>query len=124
MTLLAAYKALMFRYTGQPDVVVGSPIAGRNRGEVEGLIGFFVNNMALRTRFSGELPFEELLGRVKEVTLGAYAHQDMPFEQLVDEVQPERDLSRSPLFQVTLSFQNAPQMELALPGLQVELFPM
>ncbi|HYO55831.1 non-ribosomal peptide synthetase [Archangium sp.] len=121
MTLLAAFKVLMYRYSGQTDIVVGSPIAGRSRSEVEGLIGFFVNNLALRTRFTGDMPFNELLRRVREATLGAYAHQDMPFEQLVDEVQPERDLSRSPLFQATLSLQNAPSLEAAFAGLELSM---
>jgi amino acid adenylation domain-containing protein len=121
MTLLAAFKVLMYRYSGQTDIVVGSPIAGRSRSEVEGLIGFFVNNLALRTRFTPDMPFSELLRKVREATLGAYAHQDMPFEQLVDEVQPERDLSRSPLFQATLSLQNAPSLEAAFAGLELSM---
>jgi aspartate racemase len=117
MTLLAAFKALLHRYTGQDDVLVGSPIANRNRREVEGLIGFFVNTLVLRTDLAGNPSFRELLAQVCEVTLGAYAHQDLPFEMLVEELQPERDLSRSPLFQVMFTLQNAPQEPLALPGL-------
>ena len=87
MTLLAAFQVLLFRYTGQEDIVVGSPIAGRNRGEVEGLIGFFVNTLALRTDLSGDPTFLEVLRRVREVALEAYDHQDLPFERLVDDLQ-------------------------------------
>lgn len=107
MTLLAAFKALLFRYTQQSDIVVGSPIANRNRQELEGLIGFFVNNLVLRTDLSGDPGFNELLGRVRDTTLEAYDHQDLPFEKLVEELQPKRDLSRPPLFQVMFQLQNA-----------------
>ena len=119
MTLLAAFKTLLYRYTGQEDVVVGSPIAGRNRSEIEGLIGFFVNTLVLRTDLSGNPTFRELLERVREVALGAHARQDLPFEKLVEALQPERDLSRNPLFQVMFAFQNAPMEALMLPGLTV-----
>ncbi|HEX5890495.1 MAG TPA: condensation domain-containing protein, partial [Pyrinomonadaceae bacterium] len=91
MTLLAAFKALLWRYTGQSDIVVGTPVANRNREELEGLIGFFVNTLALRTDVSGDATFLELLSRVRETALGAYAHQDLPFELLVEELQPARD---------------------------------
>ncbi|HYX24955.1 MAG TPA: amino acid adenylation domain-containing protein, partial [Thermoanaerobaculia bacterium] len=124
MVLLAGFEALLHRYTGQDDLVVGSIIANRNRRELEGLIGFFVNTLALRGDLSGEPAFSDLLVRVRESALGAYAHQDLPFEKLVAELQPERDLSRSPLFQVLFQLQNA-RMDaepVALPGL--ELRPM
>ncbi len=100
MTLLAAFDTLLYRYTGQSDILVGSPIANRNRSEIEGLIGFFVNTLVMRTNLAGNPTFSELLGRVREIALGAYAHQDLPFEILVEALQPERDLSHTPLFQV------------------------
>ncbi|MGA7732187.1 MAG: amino acid adenylation domain-containing protein [Chloroflexia bacterium] len=109
MTLLAAFKALLYRYTGQPDIVTGVPIANRTRTEVEGLIGFFANTLVLRTNLSGTLNFHDLLGRVRAVSLGAYAHQDLPFEKLVEELQPERNLSYNPLFQVMFGFENTPR---------------
>jgi amino acid adenylation domain-containing protein len=117
MTLIAAYKVLLLRYTGQRDMLVGTPIANRNRREVEGLIGLFINTLVLRTDLSGDPTFRELLGRVKEVALGAYANQDVPFEKLVEELQPERDLSRTPLFQVMFVMQNNPMPELKLGGM-------
>ncbi|HET6975220.1 MAG TPA: amino acid adenylation domain-containing protein [Pyrinomonadaceae bacterium] len=117
MLLLAAFKVLLHRYTGQDDIVIGAPIANRNRVEIEGLIGFFVNTLVLRTDLSGDPDFRELLARLRKVTLEAYAHQDMPFELLVEELQPERDLSRNPLFQVMFQLENTPKEELPLPGL-------
>ncbi|AFZ28072.1 amino acid adenylation enzyme/thioester reductase family protein [Cylindrospermum stagnale PCC 7417] len=119
MTLLAAFKILLYRYTGQENVIVGTPIAGRNRREIESLIGFFVNTLALRTDLGGNPSFRELLGRVRQVCLEAYTHQDLPFEQLVTALQPERHLSHTPVFQVMFALDNAPMGEFALPGLAV-----
>ena len=124
VTLLTGFQALLCRYTGQEDIVVGSAIANRNRTEIEGLIGFFVNTLMLRTDLSGNPTFQELIQRVQEVCLGAYAHQDIPFERLVEEFHPERDLSRQPLFQVMFALQNAPLPTLELPGLTVESFEL
>ncbi|HVR95163.1 MAG TPA: amino acid adenylation domain-containing protein, partial [Thermoanaerobaculia bacterium] len=121
MTLLAAFQTLLARHAGQADVTVGTPIAGRNRLETEGLIGFFVNTLVLRTGLGGDPPFRELLGRVRESALSAYAHQDLPFEKLVEVLQPQRDLSRTPLFQVMFVLQNTPVgAALDLPGLRME----
>ncbi|MDB4896570.1 MAG: non-ribosomal peptide synthetase, partial [Firmicutes bacterium] len=117
MTLLAAFQALLARYTGQADIAVGTAIANRTRAEVEGLIGFFANTLVLRTDLAGNPTFRELLARVRNVTLGAYANQDLPFEQVVDAVQPNRDLSLSPLFQVMLILLNTPPASMALQGL-------
>ncbi|MBD1881802.1 non-ribosomal peptide synthetase [Coleofasciculus sp. FACHB-T130] len=117
MTLLAAFQTLLYRYTQQEDIAVGSPIANRNRSEIEGLIGFFVNSLVLRTNFDGNPTFRSLLSRVREVSLGAYAHQDLPFEKLVEELHPERNLNQNPLFQVVFALQNAPMSALELPEL-------
>ncbi|ARV58867.1 non-ribosomal peptide synthetase [Nostocales cyanobacterium HT-58-2] len=121
MSVLAAFKVLLYRYTGEDDIIVGSPIAARNRREIEELIGFFINSLVLRTDLSGNPSFRQLLGRVREVTLGAYAHQDLPFEKLVEELQPERDLSYNPLFQVVFDLRNIPMPTLELPNLTIEL---
>jgi amino acid adenylation domain-containing protein len=117
MTLLAAFKVLLCRVSGQEEIVVGTPIANRNRAETEGLIGFFVNTLAMRADLSGDPTFKELLGQIQEVALGAYAHQDVPFEALVDALQPERHMSRSPIFQVMFVLQNAPFQSLSMTGL-------
>ena len=117
MLLLASFQALLHRYTGEGSVAVGSPIANRNRSETEGLIGFFVNTLVLRSSLSGDLRFRELLGQVRETTLEAYAHQDLPFEMVVDGVQPDRNLTYSPLFQVMFVFQNTILRTRSLPDL-------
>ncbi|MCP4661388.1 MAG: amino acid adenylation domain-containing protein, partial [bacterium] len=109
MTLLAAFATLLYRYSGREDIVVGSPIAGRNRRETEGLIGFFVNTLVLRTKLDGNPSFERLSAAVRQTALNAYAHQNVPFEQLVDELQPQRDPSLHPLFQVMFVLQNTPR---------------
>lgn len=117
MTLLAAFQALLYRYTGQTDIAVGSPIANRHRSELEGLIGFLVNSLVLRSDLSGDPRFCQVLERVRDVTLAAYAHQDLPFEKLVEELQPVRSLGQNPLFQVVFALQNTPMEQLVLPGL-------
>jgi amino acid adenylation domain-containing protein/thioester reductase-like protein len=117
MTLLAAFKVLLSRYSHQNDIVVGTPIANRNRAEIEGLIGFFVNTLVLRTNLDGDRSFTELLKRVREVTIGAYTHQDIPFEQLVEVMKVERHLNRHPLFDVMFTLENDSTEELKLPEL-------
>ena len=120
MTLLAAFKTLLYRYTGQEDLLIGTPIAGRTRVETEALIGFFVNTLVLRTNMGGNPRFRELLGKVREVALDAYDHQDLPFEKLVDELLLERSPSHAPLVQVMFALQNAPRPALKLPGLTLD----
>lgn len=120
MALLGAFKTLLYRYTGQEDIVVGTPIAGRNWAEIEPLIGFFINSLVLRTDLSGNPSFRQLLSRVRRTALDAYAHQDLPFEKLVEELQPKRDLSRTPLFQVFFNMVGLEAPELSLHGLTVE----
>jgi amino acid adenylation domain-containing protein len=122
MTLLAAFQTLLYRYTEQEDILVGSAIAGRNQVELESLIGVFVNTLVLRTDLSGDPTFRELLDRVRDVTLGAYAHQDVPFEKLVEELHPERSLAHAPLCQAIFVFQNTPQHTLELLGLATAPF--
>jgi hypothetical protein len=117
ITLLAAFQTLLFRHTGQDDIIVGSPVAGRNRKEVEGLIGLFLNMLVLRTDLSGNPPFNELLQRVRKVAVDAFAHQEVPFEKIVEELQPDRDASRSPFFQVAFGLQNIPSQRMEATGL-------
>ena len=119
MTLLAAFQSLLYRYTGQCGIAIGSPFANRLRPEVQGLIGCFVNTLVLRTDFSGNPTFRELLGRVRNLVLGAYAHQEMPFEKLVEELHARRDPSQNPLFQITFAVDTVPLAPLALAGLTV-----
>ncbi|HEY2571433.1 MAG TPA: condensation domain-containing protein, partial [Solirubrobacteraceae bacterium] len=122
MVLLAAFDVLLGRWSGQDDVVVGTPIAGRTRAETEELIGFFVNTLALRSDLSDDPAFATLLRRVKETALAAYGHQDLPFEKLVEALQPVRDLSRQPIFQVMFALQNVPHRTTPMRGLSVEPF--
>ncbi|ARU63606.1 hypothetical protein CBW65_23270 [Tumebacillus avium] len=121
MTLLAAFNVLLHRYTGQEDLIVGTPIAGRTREEIEGLIGLFINTLAIRADLSGDPTFGEVLARVRDAAFEAYAHQDVPFERLVEELSPARDLSRTPLFQVMFILQNAPSSGADLPGVSMEM---
>jgi acyl transferase domain-containing protein/non-ribosomal peptide synthetase component F len=122
-TLLAAFKSLLHRHSGQDDLIVGTDIANRNRVETEGLIGFFVNLLALRTDLSGDPSFRELVRRVKTVTTGAYAHQDVPFEKIVSSLRPDRSVSKTPFVQVLFVMQNAPTPPIKLPGLSLEALP-
>ncbi|MBD2208746.1 amino acid adenylation domain-containing protein [Nostoc linckia FACHB-104] len=124
MTLQAAFVTLLHRYTGQTDILIGTPIANRNRAEIESLIGFFVNTLVLRTQIVEHLSFAELLQQVQMVALDGYAHQDVPFEQVVEALQPERNLSHTPLFQVMFALQNAPLSNLELSGLQLTPLPI
>jgi amino acid adenylation domain-containing protein len=124
MTLLAVFQTLLLRATGQTDLPVGSPIANRYRSEIEGVIGFFANTVVLRTDLSGNPSFRGLLRRVREVTLGAYAHEDLPFEKLVEELQPERDMSRNPLFQVMCVLQNQPWPEARMGDVELAALPV
>jgi non-ribosomal peptide synthetase component F len=117
MTLLTAYKVLLYCYTQQSDILVGTPIANRTQTETEQLIGFFTNTLVLRTDLSGNPPISELLNRVRQVAIGAYLHQDLPFEKLVEELKIERNQSYSPLFQVWFVLHNTPIPSLELPGL-------
>lgn len=120
MTMLAAWQTLLYRYTNQSDIVVGVPTAGRKHLETEKLIGFFVNTLALRTDLSGDPTFSELLARVSKIALEAFEHDDLPFERLVEELQPERSLSHSPLIQVLFAFQNLPQNSERMHGIEVK----
>ena len=120
MTLVAVYGALLFRYSGQRDLLLGYPIANRNRVEIEPLIGFFVNTLILRARFAPGQTFRALQGEMRRITLDAYSHQDLPFERLMEELHPDRDVSHTPLFQVMFTLQNAPLPKLAMPGLELD----
>ena len=120
MTLLAGFQALLARYSGQEDIVIGSPIANRNRAEIEELIGLFANTLVLRAKLADDPTFREILSQAKETALGAFAHQDMPFERLVEELNPERSLNQNPLFQVVFSLQNVPKLEFELAGLELK----
>jgi amino acid adenylation domain-containing protein len=120
MTLLAAFQVLLYRWTGQDDIVVGSVVAGRRKVELEKLIGFFVNTLVFRGDLSGEPTFRQLLVRIRDMAVGALAHQDLPFERLVNELRPDRTVSRNPLFQAMFVLQNAPMAPTSLPGLQLE----
>lgn len=122
MSLLATFQTLLHRYSEQEDIIVGTPIAGRNQVETEKLIGLFLNNLAIRTNLSGNPTFRQLLAQVRQVTLEAYEHQDLPFEKLVEELQPERSLSRHPIFDVMLNLNNTPQTAFKLPGLSITPF--
>ncbi|MFP2902660.1 condensation domain-containing protein, partial [Corallococcus sp. 4LFB] len=124
MTLLAAFQVLLSRYSAQDDVSVGSPIAGRTQAETEGLIGFFINTLVLRAQLNPRATFRELLAQVRGTTLAAFEHQHLPFEKLVEAVQPTRDLSRSPLFQAMFVLQNTPTRALHLPGLSFQAVPL
>ena len=124
MTVLAAFKVLLYRYTGQTDITVGSPIANRNQAAIEGLIGLFMNTLALRTQLDGNPSFRDVLMRVRETALGAYGHQDLPFEKLIDVLSLPRELSHTPLFQVMLVLQNAPSSSLQLPDLTLDLLEL
>ncbi|HEY0603233.1 MAG TPA: condensation domain-containing protein, partial [Herpetosiphonaceae bacterium] len=121
MTLLAAYNVLLAYHSNQDDILVGSPIANRNRSQIEGLIGMLANMLVLRTRLSNDLPFQKLLAQVRDTALDAYAHQDLPFEKLVEEIQPERSLSYSPLFQVAFALQNVSAAEIAIDDLRLSV---
>ena len=121
VALLSGFQALLHRWSGQEDVVVGSPFANRRRPEVQGLVGFFVNTLPIRTSLAGRPTFRELLGRTRDGVLGVHAHQETPFERIVEELRPERESGRNPFFQVVLAFQNVPMPSLDLPGLELAL---
>ena len=123
MTLLAAFQLLVGRLAGQDDVVIGTPIAGRHRAEFEPLIGCFLNNLALRADLRAGRSFRELLRAVRQTCLDAYAHQDTPFERLIDLLQPERDASRTPIFQIFFNMLNFPELRLRVAGLEIERLP-
>jgi non-ribosomal peptide synthetase component F len=117
MTMLAAFQTLLYRQTGEDDVVVGADIANRNRGEIENLIGFFINMLVMRSDLSGNPSFTSVMDQVRETALGAFAHQDLPLEKMVEELRPGRGQNHSPLFTVVLVFQNTPRQILTVKGL-------
>jgi pristinamycin I synthase-3/4 len=120
MTLLSAFAVLLSRYSGQHDIVVGSPIANRREAQLEDLVGFFVNSLVMRVRLNPQQSFQELLADVRKTALEAYQHQDVPFERLVEVLSPERSLNKTPIFQVVFALQNAPMGSQQLSGLEVE----
>ena len=124
MKLVAIFQVLLYRYSGQEDIAVGIPIAGRKHTELEGLLGFFTNTLVMRTDLSGSPSFRKLLARVRGTALDAYTHQDVPFERLVEKLAPERDMSCNPLFQVTFMLQNVPDAALALEGMEISSLPL
>jgi len=124
MIVLAAFNALLHRYSGHDEIIIGSPTAGRNRAEIQPLIGFFANTLALRTKLGGDPTFAELARRVREVTLGAYLRQDVPFEMVVEAIQPERSLSHTPLFQVMIAWQSGPEIKIDLKGVESAVYPV
>src|SRR5262249_4899431 len=121
MSLMAGFQVLLARYSHQDDIAVGIPIANRNRAELEEIIGFFANTLVIRTKLARDANFKDVLAQVRETALDAYAHQDVPFENLVEELRPERNLSQNPLFQVLFSLQNAPRQAFELSGLKLRL---
>jgi non-ribosomal peptide synthetase component F len=124
MAMLAAFKALVSRYSGEKHVVLGTDIANRTTTETERMMGFFINLLPLHTDLSGNPTFSELVGRVREVALGAYAHQDIPFDKLVEDLRPERSMSHNPIVQALFVMQNIPRQRRHLPGLELVPFPM
>ena len=121
MLLLASFQVLLARWARQEEIAVGTPIANRPRTELEGLIGLFVNTLVIKTGLHGNPTVREFLRRVREACLGAYAHQDLPIERLVEDLNPERSLNRAPLFQAMFTLQNTPVEEFSMAGLEVEL---
>ncbi|WP_265445529.1 non-ribosomal peptide synthetase [Acetivibrio straminisolvens] len=120
MVILAAFQTLLYRYSGQEDIFTGTVVANRNRREIENVVGFFMNTLVMRTNFEGNPKFRDLLKRVKEMTLNAYSYQELPFDKMLEELKPERDISRTPLFQVMFILHNTRQVELEMPGVKME----
>ena len=120
MVSMAAFQALLWRYTGQDSILVGTPTAARSQMEIENLIGFFVNTLVFRADFASDMTFRELVRQVRECALEAYAHQDVPFEKLVEELVPQRLMNTTPLFQVMFTFQNIPKQVFQISGLEME----